>query len=87
MQYHILQSGYAHRNKFHVTRFSVRCFLSNAVLVSCQIYCIVEVAGTHVEAVLNKRIKQELLQLVLNTHANMDSQVSAMTMKSLDILH
>ena len=44
-------------------------------------------AGTHVEAVLNKRIKQELLQLVLNTHANMDSQVSAMTMKSLDILH
>lgn len=44
-------------------------------------------AGTHVEAVLNKLIKQELVQLMLNTQAIMDLQISAMTMKSLDILH
>lgn len=44
-------------------------------------------AGTHVEAVLNKLIKQELVQLVLNTQANMDLQISAVTTKSLDILH
>ena len=38
-------------------------------------------AGSHIEAVLKKLIKQKLAQLVVNTEANMGSQISAMTMK------
>ena len=34
-------------------------------------------AGTHTEAVLNKLNKQELVQLFLNTEANMGSKISA----------
>ena len=34
-------------------------------------------AGTHTKAVLNKLTKQELVQLFLNTEANMGSEISA----------
>ena len=36
-------------------------------------------AGTHTEAVLNKLTKPELVQLLLNTDANMEVQISILT--------
>ena len=36
-------------------------------------------AGTHTEAVLNKLTKPELVQLLLNTEANMRAQISTLT--------
>ena len=36
-------------------------------------------AGTHTEAVLNKLTKPELVQLLLNTDANMEAQISILT--------
>ena len=38
-----------------------------------------EMAGTHTEAVLNKLTKPELVQLLLNTDANMEAQISILT--------
>ena len=35
--------------------------------------------GTHTGAVLNKLTKPELVQLLLNTEANMGSQISTLT--------
>ena len=37
---------------------------------------------THTEAILTKLSKQELVQLFLNTEANMDPKISAMSVKS-----
>ena len=36
-------------------------------------------AGIHTEAVLNKLTKRELIQLLLNTEANMGAQISTLT--------
>ena len=36
-------------------------------------------AGTHTEAVLNKLTKPELVQLLLNTEANVGAQISTLT--------
>ena len=40
---------------------------------------LLEMAGTHTEAILNKLTKRELVKLVFNTKANMRAQVSTVT--------
>ena len=40
---------------------------------------VLEMAGTHTEAILNKLTKRELVRLVFNTKANMRAQVSTVT--------
>ena len=42
-------------------------------------------AGTHTEAVLNKLTKPELVQLLLNTEANMGAQISTLTAEVKDL--
>ena len=42
--------------------------------------------ATHTEAALNKRSKQELVQLFLNTETNMGSKISAMSSEIKDLL-
>ena len=41
--------------------------------------------GTHTEAVLSKLTKPELIQLVLNTEANMEAQISILTARVKDL--
>ena len=53
-----------------------------------QIYCgreQFEMTGTHTEAVLSKLTKPELIQLVLNTEANMEAQISILTAQVKDL--
>ena len=42
-------------------------------------------AGTHTEVVLNKLTKPELVQLLLNTEANMGAQISTLTAEVKDL--
>ena len=41
--------------------------------------------GTRTEAVLSKLTKPELIQLVLNTEANMEAQISILTAQVKDL--
>lgn len=51
-------------------------------------YCNVIMAnGAHIDAVLNKLAKSELMQLLLNTEANLGSQISGLFMKVKDMLN
>ena len=43
-------------------------------------------AGAHTEAVLNKLSKPELVQIILNTEANLGSQIAKLTTKVKDLL-
>ena len=43
-------------------------------------------AGTHTEAVLNNLSKPELLQIILNTEANLGSQIAKLTTEVKDLL-
>ena len=43
-------------------------------------------AGAHTEAVLNKLSKLELLQIILNTEANLGPQISKLTTEVKDLL-
>ena len=42
-------------------------------------------AGTHTEAILNKLSKAELVQLLLNTEANMDAPIVTLTAEIKEI--
>lgn len=53
----------------------LNCPLSNNVTF----VTILELAGTHTEAAINKLTKTELVQLVLNTKVNMRAQISNLT--------
>ena len=44
-------------------------------------------SGAHIDAVLNKLAKSELMQLLLNTEANLGSQISGLFMKVKDMLN
>ena len=43
-------------------------------------------AGAHTEAVLNKLSKPELIQIILNTEANVGSQIAKLTTEVKDLL-
>ena len=43
-------------------------------------------AGAHTEAVLNKLSKLELVQIILNTEANLGPQISKLTTEVKDLL-
>ena len=43
-------------------------------------------AGAHTEAVLNKLSKPELVQIILNTEANLGSQIAKLTTEVKDLL-
>ena len=43
-------------------------------------------AGDHTEAVLNKLSKAELIQIILNTEANLGSQIAKLTTEVKDLL-
>ena len=43
-------------------------------------------AGAHTEAVLNKLSKLELVQIILNTEANLGSQIAKLTTEVKDLL-
>ena len=43
-------------------------------------------AGAHTEAVLNKLSKPELVQTILNTEANLGSQIAKLTTEVKDLL-
>ena len=43
-------------------------------------------AGTHTEAVLNKLSKPDLVQIILNTEANLGSQIAKLTTEVKDLL-
>ena len=44
------------------------------------------VTGAHTEAVLNKLSKPELVQIILNTEANLGSQIAKLTTDFKDLL-
>ena len=44
------------------------------------------IAGTHTEAVLNKLSKPELVQIILNTEANLGSQIAKLTTEVKNLL-
>ena len=48
-----------------------------------RVYCM---ATTHIEAVLNKRSKSELVQLVLQTEASLASQITNLTTEVKDLI-
>ena len=43
-------------------------------------------AGAHTEAVLNKLSKSDLVQIILNTEANLRSQITKLTSEVKDFL-
>ena len=43
-------------------------------------------AGTHTEAVLNKLSKPDLVQIILNTEANLGLQIAKLTTEVKDLL-
>ena len=43
-------------------------------------------AGAHTKAVLNKRSKPELVQIILNTEANLGSQIAKLTTEVKNLL-
>ena len=43
-------------------------------------------AGAHTEAVLNKFSKPGLVQIILNTEANLESQIAKLTTEVKDLL-
>ena len=43
-------------------------------------------AGAHTEAVLNKLSKPDLVQIILNTEANLGSQIAKLTTEVKDLL-
>ena len=43
-------------------------------------------AGAHTEAILNKLRKSELVQIILNTEANLGSQIAKLTTEVKDLL-
>ena len=43
-------------------------------------------AGAHIEAVLNNLSKPELVQIILNTEANLGSQIAKLTTEVKDLL-
>ena len=45
-----------------------------------------DLAGAHTEAVLNKVSKPDLVQLILNTEANLRSQIAKLTIEVKDLL-
>ena len=45
-----------------------------------------DLAGGHTEAVLNKVSKPDLVQLILNTEANLRSQIAKLTIEVKDLL-
>ena len=59
-------------------------------MTTFQIFCycnVIMASGAHMDAVLNKLAKSELMQLLLNTEANLGSQISGLFMKVKDMLN
>ena len=52
------------------------------IFVFIIVMCKMDMAGAHTEAVLNKLSKPDLVQLILNTEANLGSQIAKLTTES-----
>lgn len=79
-KYRSSDGGRAQR-KVAYYNFFRSCLVSKATIRFLELKFLVETAGTDTEAVLNKLSKQELVQLVFNTEANMGFKISATGIK------